>query len=301
MLNRILKRDKDVSGADSSGAHLSDQELLRAADGELPTRGDEHVHAHLAACWDCRARMAEIEGTIADFARAHRHDLDHQLPPMDGPRALLRAQLAELASQPATRSWRWLFQFNSYARVAVGAVALLMVAAVGGIYLIRSQFQPARRANLAVPAFEQGAEPDRTLTPGATRIVTVSDVCAMPREEVVSEVTPSLRQQVLREYGIANARPDDYEIDYLIAPGLGGVEELHNLWPEPSSSNTWNAHVKDALEEHLHEMVCAGKLDLSTAQRDIATDWIAAYKKYFHTDAPLTVRSKLVDSGPLSE
>ncbi len=30
-------------------------------------------------------------------------------------------------------------------------------------------------------------------------------------------------------------------------------------------------------------MVCSGKLDLSTAQRDIATDWIAAYKKYFHT------------------
>jgi hypothetical protein len=140
-------------------------------------------------------------------------------------------------------------------------------------------------------AFEGGAEPDRRLTPGATRIVTVSDVCAMPREEVVSEVTPSLRQQVLREYGIANARPDDYEIDYLIAPGLGGVEELHNLWPEPSASPTWNAHVKDALEERLHEMVCAGKLDLSTAQRDIATDWIAAYKKYFHTDAPISVRS----------
>jgi hypothetical protein len=37
-------------------------------------------------------------------------------------------------------------------------------------------------------------------------------------------------------------------------------------------------------------MVCAGKLDLSTAQREIATDWIAAYKKYFHTDRPLSVR-----------
>ena len=30
-----------------------------------------------------------------------------------------------------------------------------------------------------------------------------------------------------------------------------------------------------------------GKLDLATAQRDIATDWIAAYKNYFHTDRPL--------------
>lgn len=53
------------------------------------------------------------------------------------------------------------------------------------------------------------------------------------------------------------------------------------------SSPTWNAYVKDALEEHLHEMVCSGKLDFPTAQHDIATDWIAAYKKYIHTDRPL--------------
>jgi hypothetical protein len=42
--------------------------------------------------------------------------------------------------------------------------------------------------------------------------------------------------------------------------------------------------VKDDLEERLHEMVCTGQLDLTTAQRDIATEWIAASKKYFRTD-----------------
>lgn len=31
----------------------------------------------------------------------------------------------------------------------------------------------------------------------------------------------------------------------------------------------------------------SGKLDLPTAQHEIATDWISAYKEYFHTDAPL--------------
>jgi hypothetical protein len=44
------------------------------------------------------------------------------------------------------------------------------------------------------------------------------------------------------------------------------------------------------LEEHLHQLVCAGRLDLPTAQRDIARDWIAAYKKYFHTDRPVAER-----------
>jgi hypothetical protein len=38
-------------------------------------------------------------------------------------------------------------------------------------------------------------------------------------------------------------------------------------------------------------LVCEGRLDLPTAQREIATNWIAAYKKYFHTDKPLALRS----------
>lgn len=102
----------------------------------------------------------------------------------------------------------------------------------------------------------------------------------MPHEEVVHDVSSPLRQAVFREYGIVNPRPEDYEIDYLIAPGLGGTEDIHNLWPEPSTTPQWNAHVKDVLEERLHQLVCDGELDLPTAQRAIATDWIAAYKKY---------------------
>jgi hypothetical protein len=34
-------------------------------------------------------------------------------------------------------------------------------------------------------------------------------------------------------------------------------------------------------------MVCAGSLDLTQAQKEIAENWIAAYKKYFHTEQPL--------------
>jgi len=38
--------------------------------------------------------------------------------------------------------------------------------------------------------------------------------------------------------------------------------------------------VKDALERKLHKLVCTGQLDLKTAQRETASDWIEAYKKY---------------------
>jgi hypothetical protein len=64
---------------------------------------------------------------------------------------------------------------------------------------------------------------------------------------------------------------------------IGGSNALKNLWPQSYQTQPWNAHVKDHLENVLHRLVCAGQLALETAQRDIATDWIAAYHKYVHT------------------
>lgn len=106
-----------------------------------------------------------------------------------------------------------------------------------------------------------------------------------------------VRSAVFREYGLADARPEDYEVDYLISPALGGTASIGNLWPEPYST-VWNAHVKDALEKRLHQMVCNGQIPLATAQHDISTDWIAAYKKYFGTDRPLQVREDIKDTRP---
>ena len=265
--------------------------MLLAADGELSTHRITHVRDHLAECWGCRARMAEIEETIADFTRAYHQTYDPQLSPITGARAHLRAQLAELASKPPARSRYWLFQFVSPLRAAAYISVAFVVAAVPGTLLIEHSKLSGTQSS--VIAAERGAEPDPRLTPGATRRVTLNDVCSMAHEEVVGQVSMPLRQEVFREYGILNVRGGDYEVDYLIAPGLGGVEDIRNLWPEPSTSRTWNAYIKDALEEHLHQLVCAGDLDLPTAQRDIATDWIAAYKKYFHTDRPLALESRL--------
>jgi hypothetical protein len=266
--------------------HLSDQEMLLAADGELSTRRAAQVHAHLASCWSCRGRMAEIEGTIASFARAYRQTLDPQLPSISGPHALLRARLAELASKHETNSWRRLLNFISVTRrTAFIGTALLIAGVASSFFIHRSTlYGPSSVAT----AFEHGVLPNRSLTPGATRRVSaITELCTMAHEEVVGEVSTTLRQEVFRRYGIVNAQASDYEIDYLIAPGLGGVDAISNLWPEPYTSRTWNAHVKDELEERLHKMVCDGEVDLSVAQRDIASDWITAYKKYFHTDRPV--------------
>jgi hypothetical protein len=90
----------------------------------------------------------------------------------------------------------------------------------------------------------------------------------------------------------------EYELDYLITPELGGVADQRNLWPERYGSGVWNARVKDDLEELLPRLVCQGTLPLVTAQRDIASDWIAAYKKYFRTDRPIATNAgRFEDDG----
>ena len=280
----------------TSAAHLTDEELLLAADGELASGDIVQVKAHLAACWDCRARMTEIEETIAGFIRVHRRTFDSQLPPVAGPRALLRARLAELAAQPEAHSWSQFFRFRPTLRVAACLLGVVFTGALAGSLLL--WHSPLRNENSAVLAIERGTTPNHNLTPGATRRVSIGDVCSMPHEEVVRAVPTSVRQEIFQEYGIENAQASNYEIDYLITPGLGGAEDLHNLWPEPYTPRAWNAHTKDDLEEHLHEMVCSGQLDLLTAQREIATDWISAYKKYFHTDSPSALPARLGSKGP---
>jgi hypothetical protein len=256
--------------------HPSDQELLLAADGETSPRRAASIRAHLAGCWACRARMSELETTIRDFIELHRSGLDPQLPAAAGPRALLKAQLGELAAGERHRSPLRLFPLSLARAVAVCLSAAVLAIAAATLLTHSVRY---RREAIAVP--------EARLTPGATRPATREDVCRSEPYQSARLIPASVRQKVFKSYGLPNARPDAYEVDYLITPELGGSDDIRNLWPEPYSSTVWNAHVKDALEDRLHEMVCDGTLDLGTAQHDIASNWIAAYKKYFHADKPI--------------
>jgi hypothetical protein len=262
--------------------HLSDQDIVLLVDGEVSGRRARQARAHLTECGSCRSRLEELESTIADFIALDRSTLDAKLPPSTGSRALLKARLAEAAALPPINPWPHPLGLLRSHRAAAYVCAAVLVTVLGAGSLWRHfQLRGSRPPGVFLASV---AIPNHSLTPGATRPVSMQDICSMPHEEVVRAVPSSLRQQVFREYGIVNPRPEDYEIDYLITPGLGGTEDIHNLWPEPTSSSAWNAGAKDALEERLHELVCDGQLDLPTAQRAIATDWITAYKKYLGAD-----------------
>lgn len=267
--------------------HPSDQELLLAADGELRNHRAAQIRQHLADCWDCRARMAELEGTIGDFVRAHHQRFDSQLPPAAGARARLGAQLAEGAR--ATRRPGWFHRLlEPNARRVAYACAVVAILAFGASTVYWQTMNHSFSARVGM-----GLLPNPSLTPGATRPVAIADLCAANHDEVIRSVSDTVEQKVFQEYGIRDRHLEKYEVDYLITPGLGGTDDIKNLWPEPRYNTRWNSFVKDQLEDYLHQSVCGGKLSLEAAQKDVASDWISAYKKYFHTAEPLSRSSAL--------
>ncbi len=226
-------------------------------------------------------RAQELEGAITEFVHLHRRGLDPLLPPAAGSRALLKAQLNDLASSHRSSWWQLLAWRRQLFLTAASVLSLVVVAS-----LIVPHQWPLRRQPTMYASFVPMSFPATDLTPGVARSETRDQVC---RANVGKnrDVPATLRRKVFALYGMPSADPKSYEVDYLITPALGGADDIGNLWPQSYSATAWNARVKDALEDRLHELVCSGDVDLATAQREIATDWIGAYKKYFHTDKPI--------------
>lgn len=264
--------------------HPSDQQLLLCADGQMSHRRAKVVRDHLLSCWNCRVRMAEIERTIGDFVRAHHLSLDPQLPPIDAPRASLRMQLSAARQSGPARWWNLNCLLRPTGLASVCVLTLVLAFGARIVFLRTAELSSGADANAELL-------PNRSLTPGMTRAAGIGDICTMEHEEVVRPVSGVVQQEVFQEYGLRDAAADNYEVDYLISPGLGGTDDIRNLWPEPRYHTTWNSFVKDELEDYLHRSVCTGKVDLATAQKDVSTDWISAYKKYFRTNEPVRLTS----------
>jgi hypothetical protein len=120
--------------------------------------------------------------------------------------------------------------------------------------------------------------PDSRLTPGAVLTGSAETVCVVGYASSVRDVSSSENERAYQRYHVANV-PYAHEVDHLISLELGGSNAISNLWPEPYSGR-WGARTKDALENRLHSLVCAGDLDLRVAQRQEARDWVGAYKRY---------------------
>lgn len=271
--------------------HLSDHDLVLALDGELSTRRQAAADAHLAECESCRDRQTQFDrgtGPVAALYRASVPDSE----PIEVSRAKLRSNLAGVdGSRDGSLVGRLVFPFEGPSLwaalgVAVLAVVLLVAVTQRSVSLLTADSVP----------IGNGALPIASLTPGATWNLTADELCAPVRHEQ-RPVSDAIRLEVLRAYGMERVPADEYELDYLVTPELGGAPAVQNLWPQRYASRTWNAHVKDRLEQLLPKLVCDGTVSLQTAQRAIADDWIAAYKKYFRTETPLQMHASLREAS----
>jgi hypothetical protein len=144
---------------------------------------------------------------------------------------------------------------------------------------------------LTWPALAQaGKLPDRDLTPGVARALTLAEICNTKWGKDARAVTAKMKAAVFKEYGLSGnhdrfCTPAGCEIDHLISRELGGADDVKNLWPQ-SYAGPWNAHLKDRLENRLHKEVCARTLTLGAAQGAIRSDWTVAYRHYFGDPAP---------------
>jgi hypothetical protein len=120
--------------------------------------------------------------------------------------------------------------------------------------------------------------PDAKLTPGAVLTTEMSDVCTPGWATAHRDVSEKTKREVFARYGLPQSGA--FEVDHLISLQLGGSNDVANLWPQSYGTTPYNAHVKDALEQRLHALVCRKEITLKLAQQAIASDWIAAYRLY---------------------
>jgi hypothetical protein len=142
----------------------------------------------------------------------------------------------------------------------------------------------------ASPAFAGGGGefraqiglPNPTLTPGATNPDVTQDtidvtICLRGWTKTVRppiSYTNPLKRRLIAAYGYTATDPRLYELDHFIPLELGGhPTDPKNLWPEPWA-DPWGAKTKDQFAENtLHADVCAGRLSLIDAQKQIQQDW----------------------------
>lgn len=262
--------------------HIADDELVLALDADLAPRREHDVKLHLESCTLCRARMEQVKNALANFSHAYLDSQENHSPLSASSRVALKRRIAGETAEKSPEIPR---QFpGGFGWTAVLAASVLAVISVY-LFVRFSHREPAQEtaaeARLARPL------PDAQLTPGAVRTVASREVCGSRPDPSKFQVPATLQTKVFQEYGMPDVSPENYEVDYLITPELGGADDIRNLWPEPYADTEWNAHVKDQLENYLRDQVCEGRLNLSTAQRDISIDWVSAYKKYLHTNSPL--------------
>jgi len=119
------------------------------------------------------------------------------------------------------------------------------------------------------PDVHQDTIADTICVPGYTKTV-----------RPATSYTNGVKRKLLREAGIDESHMPEYELDHIVPLALGGhPRSLDNLMLQPWEGEGGAKH-KDRLEAKMQCLVCSGQVPLDQAQREIYSDWQAAYHRY---------------------
>src|SRR5271157_2599637 len=138
--------------------------------------------------------------------------------------------------------------------------------------------------------------PNPSLTPGAELTTDASAICTPGYASSVRNVSTATKKQVYAEYGVSYPQAlGAYEVDHFIPLGIGGSNDLKNLWLEPATP-TPCFHQKDQFENFEHRQVCNGTISVAEAQSRMVSDWYLYWEGEVEGAPPATAAQ--VPSAP---
>lgn len=170
----------------------------------------------------------------------------------------------------------WLVMYGAYYEAHKGEVAQKSRLAV---LLTNRQSPPEIKEPVKFSDCHiSGPLPDPECTPGEVFDQTsLETMCVSGYTKTVRKVSNSTKKKVYAMYGI-DYPPlyGSYELDHLIPLALAGNNDVANLFPEAADPYP-GFKEKDVVEIYLYQEACAGRIDVSVAQSQIAKDWVAIY------------------------
>jgi 5-methylcytosine-specific restriction endonuclease McrA len=186
------------------------------------------------------------------------------------------------------------------AAAATGATASRPVGAIahGGVMKSLDDLHAARRTRLRVghsvllaprtrtSHCRLAALPDRSCSPGAySPRLTKAVICSSRfHHRKTTRVSRSEKHAVEREYGLpTGSYSRALVIDHIVPLRVGGTNNIANLFPEEYAfaNHSPGYVVKNRLDGQLRARICAGRIALRAAQRQIAANWERLFRKTF--------------------
>jgi hypothetical protein len=130
------------------------------------------------------------------------------------------------------------------------------------------------------------ALPDRRCSPGAyyTRLTRAVLCSSRFHTSLIGRLSRAKKHAVEREYRLPTGHFGyALQIDHIVPVRVGGSNNIANLYPEEAAfaNGSPGFPVKDRLETRLRALVCARRIGLRSAQRQIAANWEKLYRKLF--------------------